>query len=44
MISSEYCIFLKNIYFEEQLLMAASDLLKQLQGTGVQLLLYWIFK
>ena len=43
MISSEYCIFLKNIYFEEQLLMAASDFLKQLQDTGVQLLLYWIF-
>ena len=43
MISSEYCIFLKNIYFEEQLLMAASDFLKQLQDPGVQLFLYWIF-
>ena len=38
--SSEYCeIFLKNTYFEEHLLTAASDFLKQLQNSGEQLLL-----
>ena len=39
--SPEYCeIFLKNTYFEEHLLTAASDFLKQLQNSGEQLFLY----
>ena len=33
----------KNTYFEEHLLMAASDFLKQLQNRGEELLLYWLF-
>ena len=36
----EYCEIFKNTYFEEHLLTAASDFLKQLQNNGVQLLLY----
>ena len=39
----EYCEIFKNTYFEEHLLTAASDFLKQLQNNGVQLLLYWFF-
>ena len=43
MFSSEHCEIFKNAYFEEQLLTAASDFLKQLQNSGEQLLLYWLF-
>ena len=42
MFSSEYCEIFKYTYFEEHLLTAASDFLKQLQKSGGQLLLYWI--
>ena len=42
MFSSEYCEIIKN-YFEKRLLMAPSDLFKQLQKSGEQLLLYWLF-
>ena len=38
--SSEYCEIFKNTYFEEHLLTAAPDILKQLQDSGEQLLLY----
>ena len=38
--SPEYCEVFKNTYFEEHLLTAASDFLKQLQNNGKQLLLY----
>ena len=41
MFSPEYCKILMNTYFEEHLLTAASDFLKQLQNSGEQLLLYW---
>ena len=42
--SSEYCeIFLKNTYFEEHLLRAASDFLKQLQNSGEQLSVLTLF-
>ena len=41
MFSSEYCEIFKNTYFEENLLTAASDFLKQLQNSGEQQLLYW---
>ena len=34
---------LKNTYFEEHLLTAASDFLKQLQNSGEQMLLYCLF-
>ena len=37
MFSSEYCEIFKNTYFEEYLLTAASDFLKQLQNSGEQL-------
>ena len=40
LVSSEYCEILKNTYFEEHLLTAAFDFLKQLQNSGEQLLLY----
>ena len=40
MFSSEYCKILKNTYFEEHMLTAASDFLKQLQNSSEQLLLY----
>ena len=40
---SEYCKIFKNIYFEEHLLTVTSDILKQLQNSGDQLLLYWLF-
>ena len=40
MFSSEYCKIFKNTYFEEHLLMAASDFLKQQQNSSEQLLLY----
>ena len=43
MFSSEYCEILKTTYFEELLLRAASDFLKQVKNTGEQLLLYWLF-
>ena len=43
MFSSEYCKIFKNIYFEEHLLTAASDFLKQLQDSGEKLLLYCLF-
>ena len=43
MFSSEYCEIFKNTYFEEYLLTAASNFLKQLQKSGEQLLLYWLF-
>ena len=43
MISSEYCEIFKNTYFEWHLPTAAPDFLKQLQNTGEQLLLYWLF-
>ena len=43
MFSSEYWEIFKNIYFEEHLLTDASDVLKQLQINGEQLLLYWLF-
>ena len=36
--SSEYCKLFKKVYFEEHLLMAASDFLKQLQSSDEQLL------
>ena len=36
----QYCKFFKNIYFEEHLLTAAFDFLKQRQNTDEQLLLY----
>ena len=35
-LSSEYCQIFKNTYFEEHLLTAASDFLKQLQNNGEQ--------
>ena len=38
--SSQYCGILKNNYFEEHLLTAAPEFLKQLQNSGEQLLLY----
>ena len=41
--SSEYSKIFKNSFFEEHLLTAASDFLKQLQNSGEQLLLYWLF-
>ena len=41
MFSSEYCKIFKNTYFEEHLLTAASDFLKQLQNSGEQLL-HWL--
>ena len=44
MFSSEYCEIFKNTYFEEHLLTAASDFLKQVQNSGDQLLLYWFFQ
>ena len=40
---SEYSEIFKNNYFEEHLLTAASDFLKQLQNSGEQLLLYLLF-
>ena len=40
MFFSEYCEIFKNTYFEEHLLKAASE---QLQNSGEQLLLYWLF-
>ena len=40
MFSSEYCEIFKNTYFEENLLTAASDFLKQIQNSGEQQLLY----
>ena len=40
MFSSEYCEIFKNTYFEENLLTAASDFLKQTQNSGEQQLLY----
>ena len=40
MFSSEYCEIFKNTYFEENLLMAASDFLKQIQNSREQQLLY----
>ena len=43
MFSSEYCKFFKNAYYEEHLLTVASDFVKQLQDSGEQLLLYWLF-
>ena len=43
MFSSEYRKTFKNTYFEEHQLTAASDFLKQLQNSGEQLLLYWLF-
>ena len=43
MFSSEYCKIFKNTCFEEHLLTAASDFLTQLQNTGEQPLLYWLF-
>ena len=43
MFSSEYCEIFKNTYFEEHLLTAVSDFLKQLQNNDKQLLLYWLF-
>ena len=43
MFSSEHCEIFKNTYFEEHLLTAASDFLKQVQNSGEQLLLYWFF-
>ena len=43
MFSSEYCEIFKNTYFEEHLLTAVSDFLKQLQNNDEQLLLYWLF-
>ena len=39
-VSLRYCKIFKNTYFEEHLLTAASDFLKQLQNSGEQLLLY----
>ena len=36
-------LIFKNTCFEEHLLTVASDFLKQLQNTGEQLLLYWLF-
>ena len=36
----EYCETFKNKYFEEHLLTAAFDFLRQLQNSGEQLLLY----
>ena len=44
MFSSKCCKIFKNTYFEEHLLKATSDILKQLQNSGEQLLLYWLFK
>ena len=41
--SSECWEIFKSTYFEEHLLIAASDFLKQLQNTGELLLLYWLF-
>ena len=41
--SSTYCEIFKNIYFEEHLLTAASDFLKQLENISEQLLLYCLF-
>ena len=43
MFSSEYCKIFKKTYFEEHLLTAASDVLKQLQNSSYQLLLYGLF-
>ena len=43
MFSSEYCKIFKNTKFKEHLLTATSDFLKQLQNSGEQLLLYWLF-
>ena len=43
MFSSEYCEIFNSTYFEEHQLTAASDFLKQLQHSGEQLLLYWLF-
>ena len=43
MFSSEYCKIFKKTYFEEHLLTAASDVLKQLQNSSYQLLLYELF-
>ena len=40
---AEYCEIFKNSYFEEHLLTAASDFLKQLRKSGEQLHLYWLF-
>ena len=40
--SSKYCEILKTTYFEEHLITAASDFLKQLQNSSEQLLLYWL--
>ena len=42
MFSSEYCKIFKNTYFEEHLLTATSDFLKQLQNSGEQLLVHWL--
>ena len=41
--SSEYSEIFKNTYFEEHLLTATSNFLKQLQNSGGQLVLYWLF-
>ena len=43
MFYSNCCQIFKNTYFEEHLLTAASDFLKQLQNSGKQLVLYWHF-
>ena len=43
MFCSEFCGIFKNAYFEERLLTAASDFLKQLQNSGEQLFFYWLF-
>ena len=39
-LSCEYYEIFKNTYFEDHLLTAASDFLKQLQNSGKQLLLH----
>ena len=41
--SCEYCEIFRNTYFEEHLLTAAPDFLKQLQNIGKQPLLCWLF-
>ena len=43
MFSSEYCQIFKNTHFEEHLLTASSDFLKQQQNSSEQLLLYSLF-
>ena len=44
MFSSEYCEIFKDAYFEEYLLTAASDFLKQLQRTAVRSCIDSFFK